>query len=95
MVGSPTISVHSWKQLALWSLEYSCLSEDQKTQSKIYFMEAWNSFCDDVVRKFDHLFRIMVNEDGIEVQEHGPGVQEQPVNEINERRAMQKYKISA
>ncbi|PVH97542.1 Metallo-dependent hydrolase [Periconia macrospinosa] len=95
MVGSPTISVHSWKQLALWSLEYSCLSEEEKEQGKIYFMDAWNDFCDHVVRKYDHLFKIFVNHDGVEVQEQGPGVREISVNEINEIRARREYGLPA
>ncbi|KAF2678529.1 Metallo-dependent hydrolase [Lentithecium fluviatile CBS 122367] len=54
MVGSPTISIHSWKQLALWSLEYSCLKDDEKTKGRDIFLKAWETFCEGVVEKYDH-----------------------------------------
>ncbi|PVH93090.1 hypothetical protein DM02DRAFT_677073 [Periconia macrospinosa] len=69
MVGAPTISVHSWKQLALWSIEYSCLDEKEKKKAKAYFMRAWDEFCRYVVSEFDGLFESWVNEDGVEVWE--------------------------
>jgi adenosine deaminase CECR1 len=56
MVGSPAMNVHSWKQLALWSLEYSCLEDLDKAKGIKIFMEAWEKFCVLVVAKFDHLF---------------------------------------
>jgi len=55
MVGSPTITVHSWKQLALWSLEYSCLEDPQKQQGKAIFEKTWDTFCEWVVREYDGL----------------------------------------
>lgn len=55
MVGTPTMSLFSWKQLALWSLEYSCLNEDQKATGRRYFLEAWKVFCDYVVKTYGHL----------------------------------------
>ncbi|PVH90033.1 Metallo-dependent hydrolase [Periconia macrospinosa] len=69
MVGAPTISVHSWKQLALWSIEYSCLDEKEKKEAKTYFMRAWGEFCKYVVSEFDGLFESWENEDGIEMCE--------------------------
>ncbi|KAL1606384.1 hypothetical protein SLS60_003787 [Paraconiothyrium brasiliense] len=56
MVGSPTISVHSWKQLALWSLEYSCLTETEKTTAEGFFKDAWTEFCDWVYDTYGDLF---------------------------------------
>ena len=55
LVGSPTISIHSWKQLALWSLEYSCLNQDQKQQGEAIFKRTWETFCEKVVREYDGL----------------------------------------
>lgn len=55
MVGAPTISVHSWKQLALWSLEYSCLDDDKKAEGEKYFRTAWEQFCENVVREYGNL----------------------------------------
>ncbi|KAF1957816.1 cat eye syndrome critical region protein 1 [Byssothecium circinans] len=56
MVGSPSISLHSWKQLALWSLEYSCLNDEEKTEGKKIFLAAWEEFCAWVVKEFDEYF---------------------------------------
>ncbi|KAF1999948.1 Metallo-dependent hydrolase [Amniculicola lignicola CBS 123094] len=56
MVGSPAISIHSWKQLALWSLEYSCLSESDKAKGYEIFNKAWEDFCYWVVETYDGLF---------------------------------------
>ncbi|KAH7113860.1 hypothetical protein B0J11DRAFT_141912 [Dendryphion nanum] len=55
MVGAPTISIHSWKQLALWSLEYSCLSEVQKQDAREKYLKTWEVFCQQVVTEFGHL----------------------------------------
>lgn len=62
MVGSPTISLHSWKQLAQWSLEYSCLSEEgtgsaenEKAKAQKKYMEMFESFCTFVEKKYGHL----------------------------------------
>lgn len=46
------MNIHSWKQLALWSLEYSCLSKEEKERGKTIFLESWKEFCNVVVRRF-------------------------------------------
>ncbi|KAF2466065.1 Metallo-dependent hydrolase [Lindgomyces ingoldianus] len=56
MVGAPAISIHSWKQLARWSLEYSCLSEEQKKEAYKIFEKDWEKFCEGVVDKYGKLF---------------------------------------
>ena len=61
MVGSPTISLHSWKQLAQWSLEYSCLGENEikgksdKTKAQEMFLESFERFCEFVDERYGHL----------------------------------------
>lgn len=47
------MSLYSWKQLARWSIEYSCLSEEQQKQGLSYLEEAWRDFCMDVVNKYE------------------------------------------
>ncbi|KAL5429710.1 hypothetical protein PMIN04_000093 [Paraphaeosphaeria minitans] len=61
MVGSPTMSVHSWKQLALWSLEYSCLKDHEKKTAEVHFKKAWVEFCDWVVEEYRSLFDFSVD----------------------------------
>ncbi|KAL5114127.1 hypothetical protein ACEQ8H_007971 [Pleosporales sp. CAS-2024a] len=45
MVGAPTISLYSWKQLARWSLEYSCLSVAEIQQGQTILASDWKLFC--------------------------------------------------
>ncbi|KAF2112917.1 hypothetical protein BDV96DRAFT_496773 [Lophiotrema nucula] len=56
MVGSPTMDVHGWKQFALWSLKYSCLSDDHKKHGNSIFLERWNMFCAEVIDTYSVLF---------------------------------------
>ena len=55
MVGAPTVSIHSWKQLALWSLEYSCLSDKEKREGKEKYLKTWEAFCQQIVADYSHL----------------------------------------
>jgi len=50
------MSVHSWKQLAIWSLEYSCLKEHQQEEALGYFKDAWKDFCKKVVDDYGDMF---------------------------------------
>ncbi|KAH9877903.1 hypothetical protein J1614_003120 [Plenodomus biglobosus] len=52
MVGAPTMSLYSWKQLSRWSIDYSCLSEKQKAEGHRYHADSWKQFCKDVVEKY-------------------------------------------
>lgn len=52
MVGAPTMSLYSWKQLARWSIDYSCLSEEEKKEGHKYLDDSWEKFCKDVVDKY-------------------------------------------
>lgn len=55
MVGAPTITLYSWKQLARWSIEYSCLSAEEKTKGQYYLEESWAEFCDNVIKRYGNL----------------------------------------
>jgi len=55
MVGAPSITIHSWKQLALWSIEYSCLSEPQKEKGEKIFLKSWKEFCELIVTLYGKL----------------------------------------
>jgi len=45
MVGAPTMSLYSWKQLARWSIDYSCLSDKEKEDGHMYLDQSWEVFC--------------------------------------------------
>ncbi|KAJ6194778.1 hypothetical protein J3E72DRAFT_247805 [Bipolaris maydis] len=55
MVGAPSMSLYSWKQLARWSIDYSCLSVEEKVQGHGYLKDAWVEFCKAVVDRYDFL----------------------------------------
>ncbi|KAF2844598.1 Metallo-dependent hydrolase [Plenodomus tracheiphilus IPT5] len=53
MVGTPTMSLYGWKQLARWSLDYSCLSAEDKVEGHRLFDKDWNTFCKRVVKEYN------------------------------------------
>ncbi|KAH8710258.1 hypothetical protein GQ44DRAFT_763093 [Phaeosphaeriaceae sp. PMI808] len=55
MVGAPTISLYSWKQLAKWSIEYSCLSATQKKKGNRILEQDWEDFCKLINEKYGSL----------------------------------------
>ena len=52
MVGSPTMNIHGWRQLAEWSIEFSCLTDTEKTQAMSIFRREWEDFCVWIDREF-------------------------------------------
>jgi adenosine deaminase CECR1 len=46
MVGSTAMTLHGWRQLAEWSIEFSCLSEPEKAQAMAIFGREWEAFCE-------------------------------------------------
>jgi adenosine deaminase CECR1 len=55
MVGAPSISLYSWKQLAKWSIDYSCLSKEDQVKGHKILKGDWEKFCQYVVKKYDGL----------------------------------------
>ncbi|KAF2851507.1 Metallo-dependent hydrolase [Plenodomus tracheiphilus IPT5] len=55
MVGAPTMSLYSWKQLARWSIDYSCLSKKEKDEARVIHDKSWKQFCKGVVKNYDDL----------------------------------------
>ena len=53
MVGAPTMSLHGWKQLALWSIKYSCLSDEEKDEATRIWRDDWEKFCDWIIETYD------------------------------------------
>ncbi|KAF2666919.1 Metallo-dependent hydrolase [Microthyrium microscopicum] len=52
LVGSPTMNLHGWRQLAEWSIEYSCLSKDEQKRAMEIFHREWAKFCDWIIEEF-------------------------------------------
>ena len=55
MVGSPAMTIHGWKQLAEWSLDYSCLSPEQKIEAHEIFAKDWEEFCEWIVTTYGEI----------------------------------------
>jgi adenosine deaminase CECR1 len=55
MVGAPTMSLYSWKQLARWSIQYSRLKNEQKTKGYEIFDRSWSEFCQTIVKDYGGL----------------------------------------
>ena len=64
MVGAPTMSLHSWKQLARWSIDYSCLNEKQKTEGHAILAQDWKEFCANIIAEYGP----MVTGDEVDVE---------------------------
>lgn len=54
MVGAPTMSLYSWKQLARWSLEYSCLKPEEIDEGLRILDRTWQEFCHLIVKVCDN-----------------------------------------
>lgn len=52
MVGDPRMTIHGWKQLAIWSIVHSCLSNDEIARAKDIHAREWEDFCTAVIEKF-------------------------------------------
>lgn len=61
MVGAPSMTLYSWKQLARWSIEYSCLSDPEKAEGRQILDSEWKKFCHEIV---DEYRPIMAGENG-------------------------------
>ncbi len=55
MVGNPTMNLHGWRQLAAWSIDYSCLSELDRRKAHEIFRDEWEQFCQMIVREYGPL----------------------------------------
>lgn len=55
LVGSPSITLYNWKQVARSSIEYSCLSEKQIEQGLLQLEKDWKAFIKMILSKFGHL----------------------------------------
>jgi adenosine deaminase CECR1 len=51
MVGSQSMNIHGWRQLAEWSIEYSCLSVAEKAQAMDIFKKEWEDFCQWIIKE--------------------------------------------
>ena len=55
MIGSEDMSLLGWKQLAKWSLEHSCMDDDQKKEVTAVWQQKWDEFCVWIINNYSHL----------------------------------------
>jgi adenosine deaminase CECR1 len=65
MVGAPTMSLYSWKQLARWSIDYSCLNKDEQRRGHAILEKDWKKFCALIVEKYGDILEDGVIEKGV------------------------------
>lgn len=49
------MTLSSWKQLARWSIEYSCLNDEEKARGQQLLDQSWKEFCEGVVKRYGKL----------------------------------------
>lgn len=52
MVGSPTMSIHGWRQLVEWSIQYSCLDKKDQVRAQDILKREWEIFCKWIVDEY-------------------------------------------
>lgn len=45
MIGSESMSLQGWKQLAKWSLEHSCMTPEELENVTAEWNKRWDEFC--------------------------------------------------
>jgi adenosine deaminase CECR1 len=50
MVGKENMGLYGWKQLIMWSLEHSCLSDQERADMLREWNKLWENFLADVIR---------------------------------------------
>lgn len=46
------MSIHGWRQLVEWSIEYSCLSDDDQVKAKAIMKREWEEFCNWIIEEY-------------------------------------------
>lgn len=49
------MSLYSWKQLARWSIDYSCLSKQQKIRGHEILTSEWKQFCQNIIKEYGRI----------------------------------------
>lgn len=56
MIGSESMSLLGWKQLALWSLEHSCMSTEERQDVTKVWLRKWDEFCQWILDEYGSRF---------------------------------------
>ena len=58
MIGSESMNLLGWKQLAKWSLEHSCMDDEEMQQVTGQWQRQWDDFCQWIVDKYGAKFQL-------------------------------------
>jgi adenosine deaminase CECR1 len=53
--GKTDMTLYGWKQLAVWSIEHSCMDAEEKKAVMTHWKELWNDFCLEIIKDHSHL----------------------------------------
>lgn len=57
MVGSESMTLLGWKQLAKWSLEHSCMDPEEMKSVTKEWNRRWNEYCQWIVTEYGERFQ--------------------------------------
>ena len=52
MIGSESMSLLGWKQLAKWSIEHSCITKEEREIVTTEWTRRWECFCQWIVDEY-------------------------------------------
>ncbi|QIW95949.1 hypothetical protein AMS68_001467 [Peltaster fructicola] len=52
MVGDTRMTIHGWRQLVEWSIEHSCLSDDERKEALRILARDWEEYCQWIVKEY-------------------------------------------
>ena len=56
MISSESMNLFGWKQLAIWSLEHSCMDADERAKVERVWRTKWLEFCQWIVDTYTPFF---------------------------------------
>ena len=55
MVGKADMSLYGLRQLIEWSIDHSCMDDEERDQTRRTWEKLWKQFCDQLVREYPDL----------------------------------------
>jgi adenosine deaminase CECR1 len=46
------MSIHGWRQLVEWSIEYSCLNDSDQAKAREILKWEWEEFCNWIIEEY-------------------------------------------
>jgi adenosine deaminase CECR1 len=49
------MTLHGWKQLALWSIEHSCMDAEEQARVLTRWKQLWHEFCLWIIQEYSYI----------------------------------------